>query len=772
MNIYSTMAYKNLSKNKKRTIATVIGIIIAVGLICFITTLLYSFQKSMITFARKNIGDYHIFIQHVSTKELPKIEEIGESIKIQKLGISQIVGQANYKTKNAFRQGIIIEEYDEVAMQSRALQLLEGRLPENEREIVISNYLAENVKEKLDLGSKITLNVEKIKLRVERGETGEEIKKLEQSEQEQITYTITGIIRQTREEALANGYIVIAKLNLLNDDKSCNVSVLLQRPEQSKSFSNRLEELESRNSHFNITENDELLLWQNAIVEVKGANSNIKLQLELIGSITIIIILLISMILIKNSFYISICDRLKEFALLTSIGANKKQIKKMILYEAVFYSIISIPIGIFLGTGIVFLGVVGINHLFAMENIQIQFSTSIIPITISTILMLIAIFISCIKPIKRALKVAPIEGIQQNVQIRAKNNKKNSWIERNIGIEGKIAFKNLEHNKLQYKTTTISICMIVVLIFLSNNIVQYILEKYTDIYPENYNIEIECNIDAIPYNMQFEYYDKIKQIKDIKEYCICIGFNAKINKEKILVIAGEGQVFNQYLERIGLNYQDFYSPGIFIKGEEAEEIDKKEGENLLIEKNHKVYTIPIIKKAKYSPWRAMQTLNISQNFETKDIHRVVIPIQMAKSMILEEKEPPISSYIGMKINSSNPNELEREISRMVMNESILVYNYQSMRETNQRTILVVNIFLYGVLITIFIISISNIYNTIMASMNLRRKEFYILKTIGMEGKKFRKMFFYESFFYTIKALTLGTIIRFCYYLWYLFHVRG
>ena len=69
--------------------------------------------------------------------------------------------------------------------------------------------------------------------------------------------------------------------------------------------------------------------------------------------------------------------------------------------------------------------------------------------------------------------------------------------------------------------------------------------------------------------------------------------------------------------------------------------------------------------------------------------------------------------------------------------------------------LVIQIFLYGFIALMSAIGISNVFNTISTNINLRRREFANLKSIGMTDKQFRKMLDLECIFYGTKALLFG-----------------
>ena len=68
------------------------------------------------------------------------------------------------------------------------------------------------------------------------------------------------------------------------------------------------------------------------------------------------------------------------------------------------------------------------------------------------------------------------------------------------------------------------------------------------------------------------------------------------------------------------------------------------------------------------------------------------------------------------------------------------------------------IFLYGFIIVISLIGITNIFNTITTNMELRKQEFAMLKSIGMTSKEFKRMIRLESLFMGIKSLLFGILI--------------
>ena len=282
MNILRILAWKNLKRNKKRTIATIIGIVVSVALISFILTLIYSFKYSMLETTKRNVGNYHIHIDQTTTQKAIEFAKMTD--KIERIGISQTIGAANYESQLNTKNGIIIDGYDEVSLTNRDINLIEGRLPQNEKEILVSNYLINNLDEPIKIGDQLTLDVEKVKLIISNDGMQES---LEPDGIERVTYTVTGIIQQTRKEAnTSNAYIATTKLEQMTEVRPCEVTMLLKNPKEENLF---YQELNNSSMQNHLSENNELLIWQGA---TKGMNE--KSQLELIGVIAIIIVVAIT----------------------------------------------------------------------------------------------------------------------------------------------------------------------------------------------------------------------------------------------------------------------------------------------------------------------------------------------------------------------------------------------------------------------------------------------------------------------------------------------
>ena len=113
----------------------------------------------------------------------------------------------------------------------------------------------------------------------------------------------------------------------------------------------------------------------------------------------------------------------------------------------------------------------------------------------------------------------------------------------------------------------------------------------------------------------------------------------------------------------------------------------------------------------------------------------------------------------MYVMSNNTNALSEEINNLKKsNDSYSMISYSDLeasRRSENAMVLVIYIFLYGFIAVITLIGVTNIFNTITTNMNLRQKEFAMLKSIGMTKKEFDRMIRLESIFYGFKSLIIG-----------------
>lgn len=243
------------------------------------------------------------------------------------------------------------------------------------------------------------------------------------------------------------------------------------------------------------------------VLAYKGVNESIGFNAMLFSvcGILIAVIAVGSILVIYNSFAISVSERKKQFGMLSSIGATKKQIKKSVIYEGAILGMIGIPLGVLSGIGGIWVTLKIVNGLLQpiFKNIQgYEWSQDMviswIAILLAVVLMALTIYLSVIIPAKRASKITPIEAIRQSddIKVKAKKLRTPKFMRKLFGMEGTIALKNLKRSKKRYRTTVISLIISIVLFISVSGFVGYMYNGFDSLYETvdyDYSISIYGN---------------------------------------------------------------------------------------------------------------------------------------------------------------------------------------------------------------------------------------------------------------------------------------
>ena len=790
MNILKKLTLKSLKLNKKRTIVTIIGIILSTALICAVAGMITSVQKTLINYAKSHSGNYHVCFKNIPNDELKYIKE---NKNVQNYFLSKNVGYGKLeKVENEYKPYIFVMEYDKKGLEQGGVTLLEGRMPENSNEIVIPEHLIKSGKINYTIGEKITLNLGKRQtkdgleltqedalLTDESEETESSSKsKSETEDLEEIvdtkehTYTIVGIIERSNYKGIegfsAPGYTAISYMDNENDINTANISVLYSNL---KDFQKKTEDIKSvieKNIGSSVT-----VSYNSSLIDYEGGVSDTTMaSLYSVGAVVIVIIILSSVFVIRNSFSISVSEKTKQYGMLSSIGATKKQIKKSVLYEGFYIGIIGIPLGILCGMLAVVILLQVVNVLLGDSlNEKCVFSIPILAIIASIIISAITIYLSCILPARRASKISPIEAIRGNddIKIKAKKVKTSKITKKLFGIGGVIASKNLKRNKKKYRTTVISL-VVSISIFIS-------LSSFLDYGGKIVNVYYkDLGYDISVYDGTVENYNEITKLDNVEEYSysyITEGsvdinkYGSEFGKKRIAkdgeetnsitIILINNDYFKKFIEHLGIqstNYKDI----AILEDDAYEYIDEKTvfenyyslktGDSIEITlTNGEKRTVKISKKTDERP---MGYKNVYSNggylFVSEDF--------------IQDKSDKKSFHVGgLLIKSQNPDELENEINNLKKTNNLYsklyINNISKYVEENQKIILLISIFLYGFIAVITLIGVTNIFNTITTNMILRSKEFANLKSVGMTTKEFNRMIRLESILYGLKSLLIG-----------------
>lgn len=780
MSVLNRLTIKNLRLNKKRTIVTIIGIILSTALMVGIGLLFSSFQDLMIRDTIGYNGKYEAKYNDVDLDKLNNIKNKNFTYFYEKpIGFSKIESSNEYKPY-MYITSVNKEYFNE-------LKLVDGSFPKNENEIVISNHVITNGGLNYKVGDIVTFtygsrNIDgDITLANSEFVDGEDL-----TNEGTYTYKIVGIVERSNFESYsASGYTAFT-VDVNSDKGNVNLYVMFNK---NKKIIKQSEELAKElNYNGDINYNSTLLALYG-----ESTYGNV---MSSMGGMMIIMLSLVSIgciIVIYNSFAISVMERKKEFGLLSSIGATKRQLSHTVFFEAVVVGVIGIILGIlgaYIGIGCVILI---INNLISdMLEYKLHLVTNPLFIIIPVIFMIIVIGVSAFIPSRRASKVSPIEAIRQNddIKINKKKIRTSKLALKLFGIEGEIALKNIKRNKKKYRVTIVSLFISIVLFISFSSYMNYTLNTASSVMGE------------VPYDYQISYFgddpnndkealDKINEIvksSDVKEYVSYSVSN--------LSIIGNYTYSDEYLDFYKSAYGDdgikalnnlkYQYISIYILDDNSYNKYKKligldKDSVILLNKfkgvsygnNKRVnYNIPVINNGNIN----IKICNFDDNDEdvdttkycNKNIDNIFVTNKsfdlieefsymddfklIVNKKLYDSISDSSTHYTQFNIISDNTNNIDKLTKDLDKYSNVNYTNIKEAMKQANNLILVVKILMYGFISLVTLIGVTSVFNTISTSMALRKREFAVLRSIGLTNRGFNKILFFESLFFGMKSL--------------------
>lgn len=587
MNLMKKLTLKNLKLNRKRTIVTIVGIILATALLSALVTLVSSFQYSMIEYQKQKGGDFHVKFSNVKMSELSEFKNnrnIESTFETMGMGFAKLNGCKNEDKPYAY-----VMATDEAGFEKGCFNLIEGRMAKNEDEIVIPRHLKTNGRIDIKVGDEITLDIGK------RYDSNTESVISEncayEHEAETLTDTVTkqykvvGIMERPgygMEDYSAAGYTFVTYSDELavidNGTKSeaseadttltvysrytqkalrnkdavtadiigvdeklfakANNSSVEMSAEESDRF---LKEME--NAKYDIYINGFLISYE-CVFPIDGTFK----ALFTVAAVVALIIILTSVYCIKNSFNISITEKIRQYGMLASVGATRRQIKSSVKTEAAMLGVVGIPVGTMSGILASLILVKVVNALSAgWLNFALSFHTSLPALILAVILSIATIYFSATGSARRAAKVTPLEAIRNTKEIKIKSSKLKTpaIIGRIWGIGGVISYKNIKRNNKKYRTTVTSIviCSVtfIVISYFMSMAFSVVGMSYASV---DYNIGInmsckkELDIEKLS--------ELLSGIEGAKDYLVGAGYYFDVDKPEYTKEYGEycGQLYD------------------------------------------------------------------------------------------------------------------------------------------------------------------------------------------------------------------------------------
>ncbi|KPI53663.1 ABC transporter permease [Clostridioides difficile] len=787
MNLYTSLTIRYLKQNKRRTIVTIIGIILSTALICGIGNIFESFMDYQVRETIKNDGSFHVTFHDVNKKNM---EYVTKSAEIEKHAFTKQIGYS--KLENSENGILSIKQYDKNAMEGYQISIKEGRLPSKEGEIVLSENVINLMDDKLKIGDEITLKVgdmfdsNKKKIDNMVFHEGDYI-----ANEKDSTFKLVGIIKKPGFELYDEITTAITYFNPMIDYKGAmNISVTVKNPKDVYKISKKI----SKNIYPNKDEESisDMVKYNEHLLRLQGASKyeNINSSVKSIIALVTILVIICTIATVYNSFSISITERKKQFGILNSIGATSSQIKRLVFIEGIIISLIGIPIGLISGTIAIDLLFKTINKYFT-ESIVTQMSLQIvynpIIIIVSIIIVLFTIFISILLPAIAASNVSPLDIIKNSGEYKVRKVKDSKLIKIIFKTEGVLAYKNMKRNRKKFIVTLFSL-MISIIIFISFSGFTLLLLRGEEIRSSqrNYDLYLTAKGTARPID---DVISKLQGIPEIKNFEFATGQSMSIKVSENKINKSKEDLIKEYYQqhKSGDSYEYDFSnnelnfPGEFaiknktnnlVKGSFDKEKAIKENGVILVRKSYfeSRGKKGIVELTNYKVGDTLNCEYLDDNGSSKKMKIKILAItdeerlgmgyqNMGLQFITYDE---VAKNLGLKLNKSlifidlgGDVQTKKKIESLADKNNFNFHDESAGGEEEKQNLKVVKIFVYGFIVVISLVSVTNILNTVSTSINLRKRELAIIQSIGVTPNGFRKMIYLESFIYGILSLIFG-----------------
>lgn len=749
MNIFHKYALESLKKNKFRTIVTIIGVMLSVSLFTAVFEGAGSGNIYLRNVTESISGRLHGIMSELTADQL---EDIRNDERIDEFVFSGYAGTGTDDKNRVY----CIESGDWKNNELFNISLREGRYPENENEIIIPYYFFEDDDDDI-IGKHITL------------------KMLGENTVESVTreYLVTGVFSRNS---------VFDKINAFTVGENCGSYTCFFTLKDPAS----VYEFADEQTYTDKTEiNTHLMATYGAADEL-----SISAMIYGLAFVLAVLIAVASVSLIYNSFSISVTERVRQFGILKSVGATKKQIRFVVLTEALIISLISVPAGVVVGCtgiGVTLKLMSGMFDKLAASvlsgstgNITIRLVLNPVLIAAACVFGILTVFVSAWIPAARAARITPVEAIRKNRDVSEKKIKnKAHFYERILGFEGMMASRNFRRNRKRNRTVVFSLVISIVLFIsarsFSDNLSQTVKSDYSW---SKYSADIVWHTLELPENCE-----KTKNLLESSEYTENVMYNLNYNFQTnfheesftdafkttydyeyimennksfdIQVVFASDAAFRKLCAENGTDPEKFFdknAPCALLHNQVRKEGGEEKRRMVMDTFRESALPFDLISEEGLM----FHITDITDIPFTDDDYTayLVYPFSMREAVCGDND----NFYTNFRIKAEDHRAAYNDIKELLKNEGIkidshyILYDITESMELDKMLITMLDVFTLGFIILISMIASANIINTISTNISLRRREFAMLRSVGMSEKSFNRMMNLECLIYGVRSI--------------------
>jgi putative ABC transport system permease protein len=743
MKNFMGLASKHLLMHRKKTWLAILSVAISVALVTGVFSMLDVFLRFEKIQVIHEYGNYHLAVIDASDKEISSIKsriDVMNSGRWKDLGDGAINGIS-------CRLGAV----DEAFAGNMNIKVLAGKYPTNKDEIMLEQWAMESLYLNADIGDKVQISFgENIQREFVISGIYNDFGNMKASGVPGVFLSMTGAQGIATEKM--DLYLVEFKEKVKINDAVADIKNTLSIPDNRVSLNNHLLAVIGQSEH-------------------KAA-----VGLYTIGAILFCIVLIAGVVMIYNTFNISVMERVRQFGLLRCVGASKSQIKKLVNREGLLITLRAIPLGTLAGITITFVcsAILKYFNNTIFRDIPL-FSISIPGIAAGIVIGFLTVFMASLLPAKKAARVSPVSAVAGSNEIKISKAKKKGYLAKILPAE--IAM-GINIAMMKKKTLFLMSCSIAVsiILFLGFNVFVDFMHaslKTTKPYTPDISLISEQGIDD-------KVYAKLSQLDGVKNVYgrmfgyVDAAFDASrltgTYKNSVKRITVEDSVLFIPPEKSWLISYDKNQ----LHWSKEDLIEGTLNEDKMNEKNGVIAVARHLRK-NISTETANLQLGDRVYIHTPNGIKELTVMAILRSVPFSSEELTLTTFIttealfnnitgkstfkaiDIQLKEKNAEQTVDAIKGMIGNTVSFLDQRQKNAEVNQ-LYLTMAVFVYGFVAIIALISILNIINTMNTSVASKTRYLGVMRAIGMSGTQLHKMVLAESATYSLTGCITGCIL--------------
>lgn len=797
MKIINKLTWRHLWVNRRRTVITLFGIIISVAMVTAVFTSVGSLMRSLSDITAAYDGAWHAQYMNLQDKD---VQTLSKQKNVKTIGLLADIGQMDCNTKeDSGRNETSIIAGNQNLFAINKMKPATGRLPNNTRELMVTKSYLQRNKLNWKVGDTVTVQTASYPTGAQEAEAtgGEPIV-------ENRTFTVCGILEVQNQltgmnsafcgmdDTVAGGYTAQVQFSNLGSNTPKDIKAAAKAV-YGKAVNSDWSDLYTIHTDY---------LMYNGVQMSDGVTR------ALYGFVAIIllIIILASVFMIYDSFAVSYQQRARYLGMLASVGATRVQKRGSVYFEGFILGCIGIPIGILCGIGGIAVTLRALSDSF-MKTVMVATGDSIRLhavvdwkiIVFSVLISALTIFISAWIPAHRASKITPIEALRQTNTVKVKKAKKlktSRLRQKLFGFEDVLAVKNYKRNAKRSRTVVFALAVSVIL-FLSTANFTGMLTNALDNEYDGMSFDVYESVNSSDGPLSVDLVEKlnkeVSRMPGIESMRVCAdnemmvdGLDKQLTAEakkanmdrSVYVLGVDNDTFATLAKEAGIDpsvcQDDKIPTGILINRVQVA-TEKKQSlvlnplQGSLVGQTFTGSMVGYDSEgnelyAKYTAKVAAQMNKEASNLGSFMHPTLVVPMHSYlvhfPSVLAEDN---IVSYARYYITAQDHDRVYTQVSDLLSDTkgiSHTGYDAAAQAETMRALRIVVMTFGYGFITLITLISVMNIINTISSGMEERRREFAMIKSVGMTPRSFKKSIYLENIRYGVMALVWGLPVSF------------